>query len=367
MADHSLHKTFRASTRILLREPKAMIERLCEHFAEHGSVTRVANATVIDAGFGAARLEARGRDLAIDAEGTDETSLAYVKMSVAEHILAFARPDVPHIVWQGDVRAGLPLPYFREMRVSGIANVTPHMRRLTLAGNDLARFAVNGLHIRLLFPPAGSETPVWPVMGEDGRPAWPEDDERPAARVYTIRRIDVTKSEIDVDFVLHEGSFMPGARFAAQARIGDVVGMTGPGGGAVGAADWYLLVGDETALPAIARILETLPATAHAVVRIGIADEGEKQALHSLARTDIVWLPRNGVPAGTTSLLEDAVRAVEWPAPGARIFAWAGCEYAAFKTIRAYLRKERQLAREEHLVVAYWRRGAEGDAARAES
>jgi NADPH-dependent ferric siderophore reductase len=132
-------------------------------------------------------------------------------------------------------------------------------------------------------------------------------------RIYTIRRLDVEKGEVDIDFVLHEGADMPGARFAANAAVGDVVGMTGPGGGSIGEADWYLLAGDETALPAISRIVADLPSHVRAVVRIEIADRDEEQPLVSAAGLDIQWLHRNGGEAGKSTLLEDAVKQGQWP------------------------------------------------------
>jgi NADPH-dependent ferric siderophore reductase len=137
--------------------------------------------------------------------------------------------------------------------------------------------------------------------------------------------------------------------------------MTGPGGGGAAGADWYLLAGDETALPAIGRMLEGLPASAHAVVRIEIADAGEEQPLVSPASLDIAWLHRGAAEAGTTTLLEDAVRAAAFPSDGRRVFAWAGCEHKAFRAIRKFLRAECGLSRDQHLVAAYWRRGFDAD------
>lgn len=356
--------TFKAVAKVALAEPEAVLTKLCDHLAEHGTVSRSRGAARIETVFGTARLEAAERTLLLEAEGDEETNFAYVKLSLAEHILAFAAPDKPAIVWAGDGAAGAPLPYFREMRVVGARNITPHMRRVTLAGENLARFASGGLHVRLLFPQPGA-APQWPVTGADGRPSWPDEDRRPIARVYTIRHIDVAKGEIDIDFVLHEGAETPGASFARHAAPGDVVGMTGPGGGTFGEADWYLLAGDETALPAIGRILERLPATARATVFIEVADAREEQPLPTAASATIRWLHRDGADAGGTTLLADAVRGVDWPEAGT-VFAWAGCEHGAARAIRTYLRGERGLAREQHLVVAYWRLGASGDNARGQ-
>lgn len=349
-----------ASARVALAAPQAAMATLCARFSAFGEVKIEGCRGRIDTVFGTAHLRADACCLCLRAEGADETALAYVKLSLAEHLLRLSADERPRIVWSGDGAAGAPLPYFREMTVTAARRITPRMRRVTLAGQNLARFTRGGHHVRLLLPAAAGQSPVWPVTGEDGRPSWPAGAERPAARIYTIRRIDVAAGEVDIDFVLHEGDH-PGTRFAREARTGDRVGMTGPGGGPAPRADWLLLAGDETALPAIARMLEALPAGAHAVVRVEVADMEERQPLASAARLDIGWLPRHGAAPGTTMLLEDAVRAVRWPGGETSTYAWAGCEHAAFRAIRAFLRTERGLAPKDHLAAAYWRRGATGE------
>lgn len=254
-----------ATAEVPLAVPSVVMERLCARFRELGDVRVEGACARIQNVFGVADLEVCERCLKLAVHGRDDTALAYVKLSMAEHLLTIAGDENPSIVWSGDGAAGQPLPYFREMHVVRSFDVTPHMRRVTLSGENLARFATDGLHVRLLFPKDRSFEPTWPVTGEDGRPRWPDGDARPDVRAYTIRRIDVTAGEVDIDFVMHEGACMAGARFASEVLPGDLVGMTGPGGGSTAEADWYLLAGDETALPAISRIVEMLPATAHAV------------------------------------------------------------------------------------------------------
>jgi NADPH-dependent ferric siderophore reductase len=363
MAD--MPRFLKASAEIALAAPEDVMKRLCAHFAEYGRAEVQGRCARIDTGFGVAELEACERCLKIFAEGRDDTALAYVKLAVAENLLHLTAADRPRIAWQGDGAAGSPLPYFREMRVARAIDIGPHMRRLTLSGHDLGRFAAGGLHVRLLIPRDRDAMPAWPVTGEDGRPSWPSEA-RPDVRIYTIRHIDVARGEIDIDFVLHDGADMPGARFAATAQAGDRVGMTGPGGGSIGDADWYLLAGDETALPAIARILEEMPAGKHATVRIEVGDASDELPLRSAATLDVQWLHRGGSQPGTTGLLADGVRDVAWPDETVSSFAWAGCEHKSFRAIRSHLRRERNLPRDRHLVVAYWRRGASGDEARKE-
>lgn len=350
-----------AVTRIPLSSPHAVMRQLCEHFVEHCDVFVEEDGARLEAYYGTALMRCEDGCLHVEALGQDESTLSYVKMAVAEHVLEFAAADSPRIVWMGDGVGAGPMPFFRQMRVMGARDLTPRMRRVTLAGQDLARFAHGGLHIRLLFPPAHLAVPVWPTLGEDGRIVWPTGDARLAARVYTIRAIDVARGEVEVDFVMHEGDAYPGAGFAATARPGDIVGMTGPGGGGLAAADWYLFAGDETALPAIGRMLEELPATARAVVRIEVTDAADELPLASPASLDLAWLHRGAAEAGTTTLLEEAVRAVAIPDDGREVFVWAGCEHKAFRAIRKYLRAERGFPRDRHMVAAYWRRGFVGD------
>jgi hypothetical protein len=219
-----------AETLVQLRSPGQVMAQLREHFGEHGAVSGADDAWSVSFEIGKASANLSDGGIAFKVEAGDDTSLSFLQWSVAEHIREFAVGEEPPISWRGGIVPGAPLPYFREMRVVRAVRLSPRMRRLTLSGENLERFARHGLHVRLLFAPGPGVVPVGPVMGADGRQSWPPG-ERPVARVYTIRRIDVEAGEIDTDFVLHEGDEMPGARFAMEARPGDIVGMTGPGGG----------------------------------------------------------------------------------------------------------------------------------------
>ncbi|NDV87613.1 SIP domain-containing protein [Aurantimonas aggregata] len=306
---------------------------------------------------GVARLAYRESLVTATATADDLGALASLKHLVAYNIRAFLG-DSADIIWQGDGCETGELPQFREMRVVSAVDLTPRIRRVRLTGSDLARFEAGGLHVRLLFPPAG-RLPVWPCADRSGIPAWPEGEDRLTARTYTIRRIDVAAATVDIDVVMHEGS-CPGSDWARTAEPGSIVGMMGPGGGELVPAERYLLAGDETALPAIARMLESLPAQARGTAMIEVQDEGEIQALAHPAGFEIVWLDRGGRAAGMTDLLRAAVTALHWPAdPGC--FVYVAGEFAAFKAIREHCRKTWRLKRSAHLVSAYWRRGRRDD------
>lgn len=349
-----------AQTRVALAAPLEVMARLREHFVEHGEVSGSDECWKVRFTIGTAQAEAHEDAATFRVTAQDTTSLSYLQWGVAEHVGEFAPDESPEIVWTGGERPGAALPYFREMRVVRTKQITPHMRRITLKGENLERFAHDGMHVRLLLAPAKGIKTVWPVMAADGRQDWPEGP-RPVPRVYTIRRIDVVAGEIDIDFVRHEGDEMPGARFGMDALPGDIVGMTGPGGIDLPDVKSYLIFGDETALPAISRMLEEMPGHVKATVMIEIADKAEIQELPTRPDVKLRWLLRNGAPAGSTVLLSDALRALDETYWQDEPFVWAGCEHGAARAIRKFLKGERGLSRKSFLVAAYWRKGQSGE------
>jgi NADPH-dependent ferric siderophore reductase len=166
----------------------------------------------------------------------------------------------------------------RSLQVRRAELVTPHMRRITLAGDDMAGFPVgsDGAHIKVFLPRPGQDRPVLPTLGPKG-PVWPPPEQRPITRTYMVRRFDATAGELDIDFVLHDDAG-PASGWAARAKPGDFIGIAGPGGPdrAVMGADWHLLAGDLSALPAIAATLETLPAAARGFAFIEVPDSRDE-------------------------------------------------------------------------------------------
>lgn len=341
-----------ATAKVALADPVTMLGKLCDHFAEHGEVTTAEGFGRLQGRFGAIDLHVEASALRVRVVCPEPDYLFIVKASVAEHIAEFAEGEPPELIWSGDGSDVTEIPHFHEMTVRGSRQVTPRMRRVTLAG-DVVRLERGGLHVRVLIPPRGRE-PVWPSLSPDGRIVWPKGADELTGRVYTIRSIDRERGEVDIDVVLHDDS--AGSVWARTAQPGDPAGLMGPGGGEIEPADWYLLAGDETALPVIARFAESLPTTARATIRIEVADASEQQPIVSAAALDLAWLHRDGAEPGTTDLLEQAIRAVDWPQT-ALPYVLVGCEHKAARAIRTYLRKERGLAKDRHLAAAYWRRG----------
>jgi NADPH-dependent ferric siderophore reductase len=345
-----------AATRIGLRDPQLMLHKLCEHFVEHGIVTLHDGCGRIDSPFGITTIAVDAGELIVTAECPNEIALSVIKAAVAEHIFEFSVNEQPRFSWTGDRAAEHEIPYFREMVVVASRSLTPRMRRVTLAGADLSHFERGGPHVRVLIPPIGRE-PRWPRASEDGRIVWPKGDDTLASRVYTIRRIDHTGGSIDIDVVLHGDNHTPGAAWAVRAAAGERVGLMGPGGGFPPEVAHYVLAGDETALPVIARILSGLSADKRATVLLEVADVAEEQPLASRAAVDLRWLHRGSEEPGTAAALVDAVRGLDWAGAGSDVYLLVGCEHAAARAIRSFARRELALAKSRHLVAGYWRRG----------
>lgn len=216
----------------------------------------------------------------------------------------------------------------RELRVARVETLSAQMRRVVFQGEALADFVSASYddHVKVFFPTG------------DGA----------VARDYTPRRYDNAAGELVIDFALHGDG--PAADWARQARAGDPLTVAGPRGSFVVPLDfdWYLLVGDETALPAVARRLEELPAGSRAIVRLQVA-EADRQALSSAATLDLQWLDSD-------EALLDAVRALVLPAGHG--YAWCAAEAGVAAAARRILVDGKGHDRKAIRAAAYWKRGA---------
>lgn len=241
----------------------------------------------------------------------------------------------------------------RLLQVRRTARVTPRMIRVTLAGDELDGFPGEGpdRRIKMFFPLPGQDRPAVPRSGTGG-PVWPAGEARPAIRTYTVRRFDAATGELDVDFVAHDGHG-PAAAWAQTAAPGSWVGVSEPGGrwSPDPEAEFHVVIGDESALPAVATVLETLREVTAVPVRafLEVADADEEQELPGPA--EVRWVHRGGEPAGAP--LVAAVRGAELPA--GRGQAWLSGESAAVRELRAHLLDERGLDRRAVYATGYWR------------
>lgn len=239
----------------------------------------------------------------------------------------------------------------RLLQVSRSTRVTPKMIRVTLTGEELAGFPGEGpdRRIKMFFPVEGQDRPAVP-RASTGGPVWPAGEPRPTIRTYTVRRFDPAAGELDVDFVLHDG-YGPAAAWAQAAGPGSWVGVSEPGGRWVPdpSSAFHVVIGDESALPAVATVLEALPADVPALAILEVADAAEEQELPGHAA--VTWVHRGAAPAGEP--LVAAVQAAVLPAGDGQ--AWLAGESAAVKEIRTHLLGDRKLSRRAVYATGYWR------------
>lgn len=253
----------------------------------------------------------------------------------------------------------------RRLEVLSARDITPRMRRVTLGGEEMTAFERDGLahgpfhapgfddHVKVLFAEHGDVEQVLPVQLAEGI-EWTPAPER-QARDYTPRRVE--NGEVDFDFVMHGAG--PAISWARSAKPGDSLWIVGPKSSIVlpETSDWVLLVGDETALPAIGRFFDERPTDApvHVVVTIGAASARQELALRE--GDTISWVIASPTDRDA---LETAVRAAI-PSDGDG-FAWAGAESRTLLPIRRFLSRERGLAKTRMNVTGYWHADDEADA-----
>ena len=246
----------------------------------------------------------------------------------------------------------------RLTEVVRVEPLTPHMVRVVLAGEELEGFTSRGPaeHLKVNFPAPGESSVVLPEWGADG-PILREGQPRPLNRTYTPRRWNQNAKELTVDFLLHgEG---PGSTWAQQARPGQIVAVSHQPGGAYKvdtSADWYLIGGDEAALPAVGTLLEALPASCFAYVFVEVADATEELELESPARFQMTWLYHGGATGRVGRKLEHAVHEFRFPEGSGRV--WIGCEAGVMREIRRHLLNGRGMDRTHAHTQGYWKYGA---------
>jgi NADPH-dependent ferric siderophore reductase len=220
-------------------------------------------------------------------------------------------------------------PRRRELDVAAVDRLSPGFLGITFTGESLADFVSDSFddHVKFLVPDAGGT-----LVGRD----------------YTPRRFSRADRTLRIEFAMHGDGHVD--RWARQAAVGQRVTVGGPRGSMIIPTDyaWHLLAGDSSALPAICRRLEDLPADAHAIVVVHAAEE-DRRELSSAARLEIRWV-------STAEALVTAIR--ELPLAAGEGFAWAAGEAAVMARLRQVLLQDRHHPREAMRVASYWKRGA---------
>jgi NADPH-dependent ferric siderophore reductase len=249
--------------------------------------------------------------------------------------------------------------------------LSPSMRRVVLGGDEFDTFAdrvrslphrYTDLYVKLVFLADGFDYPE-PLDLDIVKQSMPQEA-WPVLRTYTVSDVDEHQRLVAIDFVVHGDEGVAGP-WAAAAQPGDTIHLRGPNGGYAPdpTADWHLFVGDEAGLPAIAASIAALDDEASAVAFIEIDGSADEVDLRGPRGLELHWLHRGEAERGTTTLLDDAVRAMPWR--DGRVQAFVHGESALLKSVRPYLLGERGVARADVSVSAYWRRGTTEEGFRA--
>jgi NADPH-dependent ferric siderophore reductase len=239
--------------------------------------------------------------------------------------------------------------------------LTPQLKRITIAADELRRFPWHGPDqwFRLFLPREGQQRPVLPTRADDW---WPQivampAEIRPWVRNYTVRNLRPELGELDIDFVLH-GDVGPASSWALRAEAGHWVGLldqTAPYEPPAGTR-WQLLVGDETALPAISAIVENLPDGTDAQVFVELPTADDRVSLSVPEGVRVTWLPRESSDVTIGSLAMDAVREATLGAPGEG-YAWVAGESGLIRQVRRHLVSRRGMPKSAVYFCGYWRIG----------
>jgi NADPH-dependent ferric siderophore reductase len=246
--------------------------------------------------------------------------------------------------------------------------LTPHIVRVVLGGKGFDTFTPNGFtdaYVKLVFVRDDVDVSALPQpLTLDSFNELPVE-RRPAVRTYTVRKLDTERRELTIDFVVHGDHGVAGP-WALAAAQGQPAYLMGPGGAYAPdpAADWHLLAGDESALPAISAALEAMPDDAIGQAFIEVAGPDDEIPLKAPPGVDVTWIYRGGradlVPeekAGDHAPLIAAVKEAEWWPGQVQVFIHGEAQ-TVMHNLRPYIRKERGVdAKWAASISGYWRRG----------
>lgn len=249
------------------------------------------------------------------------------------------------------------LPIIQDVfTVSHIEFRTPHYIKVTLTGNvALFKECTLGANNKIFIPPKGiSKVHMRTYDLEKKEWVLPAEHLRPKMRTYTHRSINLEKKELCIDFVNH-GLNGPASAWANQATIGSELGiaMKASQKELYPEKNWYLLVGDATAIPVLSVILESLPPTATGTCIIEVHSKEDEQILQTNAEIDFIWL-HNAAPEKASQLF-NKVKTLALAETSK--FAYVACEFKSVKSIRNYLRKEKNWTTDELYAFSYWKSG----------
>lgn len=274
-----------------------------------------------------------------------KTIVSKILSQHATDVTGEADNTVQALRWSdGAVQISRP-PNLHFTTVQSITPVGSSFLRVRIKADDLSSFQDDSIHFRLLLPPADCHDPEWPMLTEAGATLWPKGDKALHRPAYTTRWIDQQRGEMDFDVFLHEGGRV--TNWVLGAKVGDMLTIAGPGGGGIPQNSKVLIFADETAFPAVARILETLPEQAEGQATL-VAAEGADcgYPISAPAGVTLTWLTR----AEAGDLAERALTARQ---NNPEHFFWLASEKSDVTPVREAVKAEKPSPGTSY-IAAYW-------------
>ena len=326
--------------------PVGILDRIHNDAMDYGlPVTRITDGLALTRGEAAVVIR------------TDENGFS-VEISAPTHIMLHQARDsviylLDHIVpaisanlqWSGTASERSFPPNFQIAMVCGIEHVGGNFIRVHMACDAVETLCVGGMHFSLLLPPAG-RVPVWPILNDRMRTVWPADADTLHRAAYTFVAIDPVSGRFSFDIFAHAGGRT--TDWAQRVTGGEVVGIMGPGSGDFPITDDLLIAGDETALPAIRRILEQSPPTRHGHAVIEVGDPADIVPITVPPLMTLDWILRGPDQGLCAQLLN-----IDHLPP--ETFVWVAAEQATIRQVKAHF-KTLGLARDKSYISYYWTR-----------
>lgn len=327
--------------------PPGLIGHCAEHIREYDlPVAEEAERLTVDLPHMRLELDIEPTGFALALQAADAPTLHRMRerlLMLLDHLLPGATGDVE---WTGSVLRNTAPPSLHQATVRSVSRVAPSFLRVELAcAGTLALATGEGLHFSLLLPPEG-RAPVWPRLDGNGRTVWPEGEDSLHRAVYTFVSFDPAAGTFAFDVFEHEGGRT--TDWAGSARPGDHVAVMGPGGGDFPVGDEVLIAGDETALPAIRRILEQSPSTRWGKVFLEVGRREDICDLLHPVGISVTWLVRS---EGAT--LWDHLQDVQAPQGDSRL-VWIAAEKRLVRQAKRRFRETLGIARHEGYFAIYW-------------
>jgi NADPH-dependent ferric siderophore reductase len=236
----------------------------------------------------------------------------------------------------------------KQLTVVHSEQVTENMQRIVLHSDSLVDFPQDcaGNYIKLLFNNSGGTD--LSMLAED---------QHPIKRTYSIRRFSPSLRTIEIDFVRHSNENLQcgfASRWAINVNLGETINIYGPGtmNAIVTDTDWFFMVADMTALPALSAQVSKLPQNAKGYAVIKVLTTKDIQPLETPANLHVIWLTKE-------QSLAKKVQSLPWLA--GTVSVWSACEFDSMRVLRDYFRNEKDVQRENIYISSYWKQGVTED------